>query len=409
MENRKPNRKNPLARRDLEFIPTQHGGQRFVLIQDHLGLVREGLGITLYLYQFINLLDGTKTVRDLQAELTRQSGGMLVSGHEVEDMLKKLDDSFLLESDKFLKAKNKISADFIASRTRPCFLGGRSYPKDRSALQKMLDDILSGQPPPPEGKIVALIAPHIDLSVGRDTYSAAYQMLKQATPSRVVVLGIGHQMSDSLFCLTDKDFETPLGLVKNETSLVRALRDSGEDIIAETDWAHRAEHSLEFQIVFLQHLLGTERFTVVPILCGSLHALKEYNRASYLNQTARFLEKLKEVVMAPDKETLVVAGVDFSHIGPKFGHQMPADYLESRAAAHDQNLLNCLVRMETDSFWEESIAVKDRFNVCGFPAMAALLEVLPPCQGQIIDYHLNHEPQTRSAVSFAAVVFSNFY
>jgi len=410
MENTKQKRKNPLARRDLEFIPMQHGEQRFVLIQDHLGLVREGLGIALFLYQFITLLDGTKTVRDLQAELTRQRGGVLVGGHEIEDMLTKLDDSFLLDSDKFHRAKNKINADFIASKTRPCFLCGRSYPKDRSALKKVLDDILAGQPapPPPEGKIIALVAPHIDLSVGRDAYAAAYQMLKQATPSRIVLLGIGHQMSGDLFCLTEKDFETPLGLVKNEPSLVRELRDSGGGIMAETDFAHRAEHSLEFQIIFLQHLLGTESFTVIPILCGSLHALPEYNRDSYLNKTARFLNKLKEVVMAPDKETLVVAGVDFSHIGPKFGHQVPADYLESQTTAHDKNLLNFLSRMEADSFWEESIAVKDRFNVCGFPAMAALFEVLPPCQGKIIDYRLNHEQQTRSAVSFAAVVFSNF-
>ena len=409
MENTKQNRKTPLVRTDLEFIPVQHGEQRFVLIQDHLGLVREGLGIALYLYQFIILLDGTKTVRDLQAELMGQRGGMPLGVHEVEDLLTKLDDSFLLDSDKFHRAKNKINADFISSKTRPCFLCGRSYPKDRSALKKMLDDILAGQPPPPpEGKIVALVAPHIDLSVGRDAYSAAYQMLKHATPSRVVLLGIGHQMSDDLFCLTEKDFETPLGLAKNEPPLVRELRDSGRGIIAETDFAHRAEHSLEFQIIFLQHLLGTESFTVIPILCGSLHALPEYNRDSYLNKTARFLKKIKEVVMAPDKETLVVAGVDFSHIGPKFGHQMPADYLESQATAHDKNLLNFLSRMEAASFWEESITVKDRFNVCGFPAMAALFEVLPPCKGKITNYRLNHEQQTRSAVSFAAVVFSNF-
>jgi len=334
---------------------------------------------------------------------------MLVGVQEIEDMLTKLDDSFLLESDKFLKAKNKISADFIASKTRPCFVCGRSYPKDRLALTKMLDNILAGQtPPPPEGKIVALVAPHIDLAVGRNSYSSAYQMLKHATPSRVVLLGIGHQLSDSLFCLTEKDFETPLGLVKNEPLLVRELRDSGEDIVAETDFVHRAEHSLEFQIVFLQHMLEAESFTIIPILCGSLHALPEYSRDSYLNKTARFLKKLKEVVMAPDKETLVVAGVDFSHIGPKFGHQMPADYLESQATAHDKNLLNFLYRMEADSFWQESITVKDRFNVCGFPAMAALFEVLPPCKGKIIDYRLNHEQQTRSAVSFAAVVFSDF-
>ena len=100
-------------RRDLEFIPIQHGEQRFVLIQDRLGLVQEGLGIALYLYQFITLLDGTRTVRDLQAELTRHRGGVLISGQEVEDMLTKLDDSFLLDSDKFIKAKKKTNIQLM--------------------------------------------------------------------------------------------------------------------------------------------------------------------------------------------------------------------------------------------------------------------------------------------------------
>ena len=62
------------------------------------------------------------------------------------------------------------------------------------------------------------------------------------------------------------------------------------------------------------------------------------------------------------------------------------DYLENQATAHDKNLLKCLSRMEAASFWEESIMVNDRFNVCGFPAMAGLLEMLPPCKGTIIDY-----------------------
>lgn len=411
MKNTKQHKDIPLVRSDLEFIPAQHGAQRFVLIKDHLGLVREGMGIALHLYQFITLLDGTKTVRDLQAELMRQKGGILVDLHEVEDKLTKLDDAFLLDSDKFKRTKNKINADFISSKIRRCILDGRSYPKDPSALKKVLDNILAVRPsvPPPEGKIIALVAPHIGLTAGRHTYSSAYQMLKHAAPSRVILLGIGHQMSGDLFCLTEKDFETPLGVVKNEPLLIRALRDSGKGVVADTDLDHRSEHSLEFQIVFLQHLLGTESFTVIPILCGSFHeSLAAYNRKIYLNKTAQFLKKLKEVVMAPDKETLVVAGVDFSHIGLKFGHQMPAHYLESRATAHDKNLLDYLSGMDADRFWEESITVEDQFNVCGFPAMVALLEVLPPCKSRIIDYQLHHENQAQSAVGFAAVVFFDF-
>jgi hypothetical protein len=73
---------------------------------------------------------------------------------------------------------------------------------------------------------------------------------------------------------------------------------------------------------------------------------------------------------------------------------------------HDQNLLKAFSNMQTDVFWEESIGVKDQFNVCGFSAMACLMEILPPSRGQILGYEVWHEQPTRSAVSFAAVVFT---
>ncbi|MFH1992693.1 MAG: AmmeMemoRadiSam system protein B [Pseudomonadota bacterium] len=400
--------KAPAIRKDLEFIPVQQGNQQLILIRDHLGLVREGMGVAPHLFQIMALLDGTKTIRDLQMELMRQRGGVIVGADEVSDLLKKLDDAFMLDSEKFNKAKYQIEAEFNASTVRPCFHCGKSYPDNPAELKKRLDQILTVCPPDPRpnGKIVGLIAPHIDPAAGQDVYASAYQMLKYTAPSRVVLLGVGHQMGNGLFCLTEKNFETPLGLVKNEPALVRGLRKAGKDILTEMDFAHRSEHSIEFQVIFLQHLLGTETFTIVPILCGSFQSgLPEYSRNTFLRKTEPFLCELRRIINEPGYETLLVAGVDFAHIGPKFGHNMPAGYLENQAKTHDNNLLKYLGKLEAERFWEESIRVEDRFNVCGFPAMAAMLEVLPACHGEIINHRYHHERPTQSAVSFAAVVF----
>jgi len=402
------NEKSPLIRKDLEFIPVQHGDQRFILIKDHFGLVQEGKAVALHLFQFMALLDGTRTVRDLQMELMRQQGGQLIGSDEIYQLLTKLDDSFLLDSERYISARDQLTAGFTASNVRPCKQCGISYPNDPEELKQNLNEILAGRPAAskPEGKVLSLIAPHIDPLVGRESYSSAYQMLKYTKPSRVVLLGIGHQLTDALFCLTEKNFETPLGLVKNESPVVRKLREAGEGVVSETDFAHRSEHSIEFQVIFLQHLLGTETFTIIPILCGHLQSnLTEYNRNNYLKKAGNFLQELKRVVLESDKETLLVAGVDFSHIGPKFGHNVPAEYLENQSTAHDKRLLNYLTKFEADHFWEESIHVNDKFNVCGFPAMTAMLEVLPPCRGEILNHQFHHEPQTQSAVSFAAAVF----
>jgi hypothetical protein len=230
-------------------------------------------------------------------------------------------------------------------------------------------------------------------------------MLEHVSPARVILLGVGHEMTYDLFSLTDKNFETPLGLVKSDRKAVERLKEKGKGVFSENDFAHRNEHSIEFQLIFLQHILKQE-IMIIPILCGSLLAsLPEYRRDAFLEKAGPFLEALREEVMDPD--TLLLAGVDFSHIGPKFGHDRPAEFLEGQSSTHDKKLLEYLTTQEKESFWGESRDVKDRFNVCGFSALACMLEILPPCRGEIIDYQVWHEEATKSAVSFAGAVFSS--
>jgi AmmeMemoRadiSam system protein B len=215
-------------------------------------------------------------------------------------------------------------------------------------------------------------------------------------------------MANGLFCLTDKDLETPLGVINGDPSLIQELREAGGDSIAADDFPHRSEHSIEFQAIFLRHLFPEKNLTIIPILCGSIQSnLPEYSRDAYLARAGSFLGKLREVVNEPDEDTFLIAGVDFSHIGPKFGHEMPAGHLQAQSEIHDKNLLAYLSRFDTEDFWEESRSVKDQFNVCGFSALACLLEVLPHCRGTILNYQIWHEEATKSAVSYAAMVFSS--
>jgi AmmeMemoRadiSam system protein B len=400
----------PCARRDLEFIPVQIQGKQVILIRDHLGLVQEGKAVEIPLYQFMVLLDGKTTVRDLQMTLMRQRGGMLVSSEEVRSILAHLDDSFLLESEKFKKAKDRIVSEFVSKKVRPSSHSGRAYPADPNELKRKLDEILALEPESqrPDGKVLALVAPHIDLSVGSRVYSKAYQNLRDLSPKTVIVLGTGHQMAQDVFAVSDKDFETPLGVAACDRPWVEKLRAAGGEVLARNDFAHRAEHSIEFQVLFLQHILPKASFAIVPILCGNLQTtLSEYSRLAYREKAGRFLEALKEMLEPHGNETLLVAGVDLSHIGPKFGHEMPAQYMKGQSEAHDKALLDSLAARNADSFWKESGRVKDHYNVCGFAALSCLLEVLPACEGHLLRYEMWHEEATRSAVSYAAVAFTS--
>lgn len=399
---------NPRIRNDLDFIPIQHQGEQLVLVRDHLGLVDEGKALPARLLDTLGLLDGSRDIRDIQISLMQREGGVLVKEETVERLLEQLDAAFILDSPGFRAARDKIREGFKAQSVRPCFHCGRSYPNDKTALENRLNQMLAGLPPEraEEGKAVAVVAPHIDFNVGSEVYAKAYQKLRRSRPARVVILGVGHQMSGDLFCLTEKDFQTPFGTVKTDQAAVRRLRAAGKGIIAEDDFAHRNEHSVEFQLVWLQHVLRSETFTLVPVLCGPLKdGLGEYNRETYLATAGSLLEVLAAMPAATDRETLLVAGVDFSHVGPKFGHSETAAGLETAATRHDKALLKALTEGNADLFWQESMDVDDRFNVCGFAALTCLLEVMPACRGRLLEYRLWHEQATSSAVSFAALAF----
>ncbi len=396
----------PRLRNDLEFFPVQQGQQSFALVRDHLGLVPQGTAVPIHLYQFLTYLDGTRSIKDLQMLMMRVKGGLLVEMQEVENILKQLDDSYLLDSPRFRAARDEIIKAFTSSPVRECIHCGQSYPSDPTELKKYLDQMLDQAEQDislPEGELIALVAPHIDLQVGRQGYGSAYSVIRNFAPSRVIVLGVGHQLRDAPFCLTKKDFDTPLGRVKCDREAVSNLKKEGGAVVLEDDFPHRSEHSIEFQVLFLKHIFGDKDFKIIPILCGSLWScLSPCERSRYLNAASGFLAALKEVIFNGEQRTILLAGVDLSHIGPKFGHPEHASALEMEARSHDHTLLEALMRVQPESFWRASLAVRDRYNVCGFSALACMLEVLPPSEGKLLHYEMWHEAPTRSAVSFCA-------
>jgi AmmeMemoRadiSam system protein B len=287
---------------------------------------------------------------------------------------------------------------------------GVSYPAEPDKLREYLDSILD-DPRVGEGKrswrqVLGLVAPHIDLEIGRKTYARAYRAIRDQAPHRIYLLGTGHAHSEGFFCLTEKDFETPFGRVETDRAAVRALRWAGEGVVAAHDISHRREHSLEFQLIFLQRLFGSS-FSLVPMLCGSFAGeLAKVSRPSEIPGVGSFLAALRSLWDADGGRGLVVAGVDFSHIGPKFGHRERAAALLLEAKTHDLKLIDALTRGDVLGFWAEARRVGDRYNVCGLSALAVLLELLPEARGHVLDHDVWKEEPTQSAVSFAALVLA---
>jgi AmmeMemoRadiSam system protein B len=400
----------PRLREDLEIVSTSYQGERAVVVRDFLGLIQDPVVIQGDALSLLGLIDGKRTVRDIQVELVRFKQGVLVDTELISRIISQFDSAHLLQSQSYRREKERILSEYAGLKIRRPSHAGISYPAQPDQLGDYIDSILNDPGVEDSGKswsrVLGLVAPHIDLDVGRKTYARAYRALRGQTPQRIFLLGTGHSHSEGFFCLTEKDFETPFGLVKTDRAAVRVLRRAGERAVSAHDISHRREHSLEFQLLFLQRLFGSS-FSLVPVLCGSFAGeLAGVCRPGEIPAVGEFLSALRSLWDEPGGSALVVSGVDFSHIGPKFGHRERAAVLLGEAKRHDLKLLDAFSRGDILGFWAEAKRVGDRYNVCGFSALAALLEILPEARSHVLDYDIWNEASTQSAVSFAALVLA---
>ncbi|MCJ7579233.1 MAG: AmmeMemoRadiSam system protein B [Candidatus Aminicenantes bacterium] len=377
------------------------------VVRDSLGLITQPVVLRRDDIQFLQLFDGTKTVQDIQLFFMRQQGGLFVSSESIQSRLDLYDSLFLLDSDLYRQAKNKIFESFSRQDVRPASLAGRGYPQTADRLKATLDSFfkMDGQRDlnVEFGPLKALIAPHIDLEIGKNIYTAAYRALRGLSPKKIFLFGTGHSLQNSFISLTEKDYETPLGVAKTDKDIVRKLKNASIPVSAPDDFAHRKEHSIEFQVLFLQYLFG-KTFEIVPILFGSFHdVLSSYSRPTQIPDLNVFLEKLRTILSMLSSDAICVAGVDFSHIGPKFGHTESSDSLIQKARAHDKGLIESICSGDTKEFWEKTQRVNGYYNVCGFSAISCLLEVLPKVKGRLLGYDFWEEEPTQSAVSYAAI------
>ena len=132
--------------------------------------------------------------------------------------------------------------------TRPrCATGRRGYLADGARAA-----------PPTRATLIGIAAPHVSPEGGWRSYAAAYARADPGPRDRTfVILGTSHYGEPERFGLTRKPFLTPLGDTHrgHGAASTRWPRTAGPRCVVE-DYCHAVEHSIEFQVVFLQHLFG---------------------------------------------------------------------------------------------------------------------------------------------------------
>jgi AmmeMemoRadiSam system protein B len=186
---------------------------------------------------------------------------------------------------------------------RPAAVAGSWYPGRGEDIVREVDGYLSAaQIAPPAGRLVALVSPHAGLRYSGPVAAYGYSLLRGLRDTTCVLVGPSHRVAfEGCAIQTEGGFETPLGVVPIGEPLARRLLDREAGIGSSSD-VHRAEHSLEMQLPFLQHLIPGLR--IVPILMGTQER----------SEVDALADALKEALV--ERPALLVASSDLSHYQP---------------------------------------------------------------------------------------------
>jgi AmmeMemoRadiSam system protein B len=398
----------PRLRMNLEFMPSPVKDRPGLLIRDPFQYSDATLIIPPVLVECLQWFDGEHTDLDLRAHLVRLTGDLRI-GDLQEHFIRSLREAAFLEDEQFQALRERRHRLFAESPRREATHAGSAYPSDPAALRGTLSEWIDGAPAPTLEGLVGLVAPHVSPEGGWRCYGTAYGSLGAEYQDRVfVILGTSHLGEPERFGLTVKDFVTPLGEARTERALVESLADRAGPAVKLEDYCHAIEHSIEFQVVFLQHLYGAQ-VRLVPILCGAFaRSIQEGGRPEDDEAVRRFLEALAEMAAREGQRLFWVLGVDLAHMGQRYGDPFPA-----RAGADEMRLveegdrrrIERLEAADAPGFWEAIQDDRDPLKWCGASAFYAFLRAVPEARGKLLRYE-QWNIDAASVVSFAAMGFS---
>ncbi len=395
--------------RSVDVLPVQDG---MYALRDPARYTNSMLLVPAVTLAIVALLDGTRSVSEAGREFARRHG-QAVPESRIRDIVEKLDAEGFLEGESFERRRAKMDGEFAAAAVRPAAHAGSGYEADPGALRGELDGLFGGLPARKAGTeppLKAIIAPHIDVRRGGSCYALAYREAGTGGEARtVVLLGISHSPMKNRYAMCEKDFATPLGTVRTDRDTARKLAGACSFDPFEEEGVHRYEHSLEFQAVFLRYALADrEDLRIVPVLCGPLPA-ELYSHGSPMDDphVSSFVRGLRSLCAEKGEKILLIAGADLCHVGRRFGGReeiTPRFFAEARA--RDLEMLESVTGGDAKGFISFIQTEEDRRNVCGVPAIYALLAALGPCvRGRLLGYDMAMDPDGQSAVGFAAVAF----
>jgi AmmeMemoRadiSam system protein B len=401
----------PRLRPVLDAMPSPWPEHPGLFLRDPYRYSDAMLVVPPLLAECLGCFDGQQTELDLRALLVRLSNSLEV-GEIVRQLVDTLSAAGFLEDAAFAAMRDQRRREFAENPLREPAHAGSAYPAEPGPLRETLANYMQPDPgaAPAVGveNLFAIAAPHVSPEGGWRSYRAAYNMLRPEHRDRTfVILATSHYGEPETFGLTRKTFVTPLGQSATDVSLVDRLASRGGDAVVMEDYCHSFEHTVEFQVVFLQHVLGPD-VRILPILCGGFaHSILGGGQPEDADRVNRFLDALAELQASEGDRLFWILGVDMAHMGARYGDEFQAAANEgvmTEVAARDQARMDCIAAADARGFWDLVRPDGDPLKWCGSAPFYTFLKAAPQSRGELLQYE-QWNIDAQSVVSFAGMAF----
>lgn len=397
----------PRLRLSLDFMPSPDSQQPGLLIRDPYHFSDTVVLVPAPLVPCLACFDGEQTTLDLRADLVRITGQIQVSDIE-KQLFDALSEAGFLENDRFQELRHERITAFADSPVREPAHAGSAYPDDPAEAREQLDEYMQERPTYSEVSVNGIAAPHVSPFGGAESYRDAYAAIpKEYQDKTFVILGTSHYGEADRFGLTRKRFLTPFGDARTDLGLVDELAAKAPGAVRMEDYCHAIEHSIEFQVLFLQHLMGPN-VKILPILCGSFaRSISEGGLPEQNDEVKRFLGTLGEIAEREKDRLFWVLGIDMAHMGRRYGDQFAAnadsgEMLE--VARRDRSRIDRITDADARGFWDLVQENQDDLKWCGSSPLYTFLSAVPAARGNLRRYQ-QWNIDEQSVVSFAAMTF----
>ncbi|HEV3145387.1 MAG TPA: AmmeMemoRadiSam system protein B [Gemmataceae bacterium] len=378
----------------------------FLIIWDELRISSQMIRLPKTHFALVEKMNGRRSLRDLQAEAMRASGGLIVPLDAFAELVERLDTALFLDSPRF-------EAYLTGPVRLPSCVG--CYPPEPEKIRDMLRSYFTapngpGLPsePNPDGRLRAALLPHIDYQRGNVSFAWGFkEVFEQTDASLFVVIGTSHY-SPQRYTLTRKHFHTPLGLVETDQDYIDRLENYYGDGLFNDPIAHFPEHSIELEVVFLQYLYENRRpFRIVPLVVGSFRdCVEEGTEPGQQSDIQQMIQALRQAEAETKERICYIISGDLAHIGPKFGDaQQAAEPWLTHSRNQDHALIKAVSAVDMAKYFQVIAAEQDARRICGLPPTYTVLEAIRPTSGKLLHYGQYVHPRGHESVSFASMAF----